>query len=284
MQVQRQYTINVGGRLTDFSSIVVMGILNVTPDSFYAPSRMQTEEAVARRADQIVAEGGTMIDVGAFSTRPGGQAVSEEEEMSRLRLALGVVRRRQPDIVVSVDTFRPDVARMAVEEFGAVIINDVSEGGVMAFGGVSIPQDEDGLPAIFHMVARLRVPYILMSVRNDITSMLKAFAAEVQTLHALGVADIILDPGFGFGKTLDENYQVMAGLERLHVLGLPVLVGISRKSMIWKLLECGADATLNATTALHAVSLMKGANILRVHDVAEAVEVVKVMEKLKNEN
>lgn len=280
MQEQLRHTINVGGRLTDFSSPLVMGILNVTPDSFYASSRVQTEEAIARRADQIVAEGGTMIDVGAFSTRPGGQAVSEEEEMSRLRLALGVVRRCQPDIVVSVDTFRPDVARMVVEEFGAAIINDVSEGGVAEYGGVRITQDEDGVPAMFRMVARLRVPYILMSVRRDIPSMLKAFAAEVQTLHALGVADVILDPGFGFGKTLEENYQVMAGLDRLHVLGLPILVGVSRKSMIYKLLGGDADATLNATTALHTVALMKGADILRVHDVAEAVEVVKIKKKI----
>ena len=284
MQEQKRHTINVGGRLTDFSSPLVMGILNVTPDSFYASSRVQTEEAIARRADQIVAEGGTMIDVGAFSTRPGGQAVSEEEEMARLRLALGVVRRCQPDAVVSVDTFRPDVARMVVEEFGAAIINDVSEGGVAEFGGVHITQDEDGVPAMFLMVARLRVPYILMSVRHDIPSMLKAFAAEVQTLHALGVADVILDPGFGFGKTLEENYQVMAGLDRLHVLGLPVLVGVSRKSMIYKLLGCDADATLNATTALHAVALMKGADILRVHDVAEAVEVVKTIQALQFPN
>jgi dihydropteroate synthase len=266
----------------ELSSPIVMGILNATPDSFFAPSRVQTEEAIARRADEIVAEGGQVIDVGAFSTRPGGQAVSEQEEMSRLRLALSVVRRCQPDAVVSVDTFRPDVARMAVEEFGALIINDVSEGGMAAFGGVSIPPDEDGVPAMFRMIARLRVPYVLMSVKPSIDLMLKAFAAEVNMLHALGVPDIILDPGFGFGKTLEENYQVMALLDRLQVFGLPVLAGVSRKSMISKLLGCDAGDTLNATTALHAVALMKGVKILRVHDVAEAVEAVRILLKIEN--
>ncbi len=265
-----------------FSSPIVMGILNVTPDSFFAPSRVQTEEAVARRADQIIEEGGQVIDVGAFSTRPDGQAVSEEEEMSRLRLALSVVRRCQPDAVVSVDTFRPEVARMAVEEFGPLIINDVSEGGAMSFGGVCIPPDEDGVPAMFRMVARLRVPYVLMSVRSDMASMLKSFAAEVGMLHALGVPDVILDPGFGFGKTLEENYRVMAQLDRLQVFGLPVLAGVSRKSMIYKLLGCDVGDTLNATTALHAVALMRGAEILRVHDVAEAAEVVKLLLKIEN--
>ena len=282
MQAQRPHTIRVGGRLMEFSSPIVMGILNATPDSFFAPSRVQTEEAIAKRADEIVAEGGKVIDVGAFSTRPGGQSVSEEEEMSRLRLALSVVRRCQPDTMVSVDTFRPDVARMAVEEFGALIINDVSEGGVAGFGGVNIPPDKDGTPAMFRMMARLRVPYVLMSVRNDMTSMLKAFAAEVNMLHALGVPDIILDPGFGFGKTLEENYQVMAVLDRLQVFGLPVLAGVSRKSMIFKLLGCEVCDTLNATTALHAIALMKGAKILRVHDVAEAAEVVKLFRKIEN--
>ncbi len=282
MQPQKPHTICVGGRLMELSSPIVMGILNATPDSFFAPSRVQTEEAIARRADEIVAEGGQVIDVGAFSTRPGGQAVSEQEEMSRLRLALSVVRRCQPDAVVSVDTFRPDVARMAVEEFGALIINDVSEGGMAAFGGVSIPPDEDGVPAMFRMIARLRVPYVLMSVKPSIDLMLKAFAAEVNMLHALGVPDIILDPGFGFGKTLEENYQVMALLDRLQVFGLPVLAGVSRKSMISKLLGCDAGDTLNATTALHAVALMKGVKILRVHDVAEAVEAVRILLKIEN--
>lgn len=264
----------------ELSSPVVMGILNVTPDSFFAPSRVQTEAAIARRAEEIMAEGGRLIDVGAFSTRPGGQAVSQEEEMARLRLALRVVRRCQPDAVVSVDTFRPEVACMAVEEFGAAVVNDVSEGGTAAFGGVGIPHDKDGIPAMFRMMERLRVPYVLTSVRSDMAEMMKAFAAEVGMLHAMGVPDIILDPGFGFGKTLEDNYQVMAALGRLRVFGLPVMVGVSRKSMVHQLLGCDASDTLNATTALHAVALMKGAEILRVHDVAEAVEVVKVFTAL----
>ena len=193
------YTINVHGQLMSLSQPQVMGILNVTPDSFFAGSRMQTEQAIAGRANQIVAEGATMIDVGGCSTRPGSEPVSEAEEMQRLRLALGVVRREQPHAVVSVDTFRPDVARMAVEEFGADIINDVSEGSV----------------EMFRMIARLRVPYILMSVQPNLRDMLLAFAREVQQLRDFGVKDIILDPGFGFGKTVAQNYSVMNQLERL---------------------------------------------------------------------
>ena len=196
------YTINVHGQLMSLSQPQVMGILNVTSDSFFAGSRMQTEQAIAGRANQIVAEGATMIDVGGCSTRPGSEPVSEAEEMQRLRLALGVVRREQPHAVVSVDTFRPDVARMAVEEFGADIINDVSEGSV----------------EMYRMIARLRVPYILMSVQPTLHDMLLAFAREVQQLRDFGVKDIILDPGFGFGKTVAQNYSVMNQLERLQIM------------------------------------------------------------------
>ena len=255
------YTINIHGRLVDLTKPQVMGILNVTPDSFYAASRKQTEQEIAERANQIVAEGATMIDIGACSTRPGFQEISETEEMERLRFGLGVVRREQPDAVISVDTFRPDVARMAVEEFGAGIINDVSEGSA----------------AMFRMVSYMRVPYILMSQQPAIREMLLSFAEKVQQLRDLGAADVILDPGFGFGKTLEENYQVMNGLERLQVMGLPLLVGVSRKSMIYKLLGCTPDESLNGTTTLHAIALMKGASILRVHDVREAVECVNIV-------
>ncbi len=245
----------------------VMGILNVTPDSFFAGSRMQTEQAIAGRANQIVAEGATMIDVGGCSTRPGSEPVSEAEEMQRLRLALGVVRREQPHAVVSVDTFRPDVARMAVEEFGADIINDVSEGSV----------------EMFRMIARLRVPYILMSVQPNLRDMLLAFAREVQQLRDFGVKDIILDPGFGFGKTVAQNYSVMNQLERLQIMELPLLVGISRKSMIFKLLGLTPDESLNGTSVLNTIALMKGASILRVHDVKEAVECVRIVESLNGQ-
>ena len=259
------YTINIHGRLMDLAKPQVMGILNVTPDSFYAASRKQTETEIAERANQIIAEGATMIDVGACSTRPGFQETSEAEEMERLRFGLGIVRREQPDSVISVDTFRPDVARMAVEEFGADIINDVSEGST----------------AMFRMVSYMRVPYILMSVQPTMKEMLMSFAEKVQQLRDLGATDIILDPGFGFGKTLDENYQVMNEMEKLEVMNLPLLVGVSRKSMIYKLFGCTPNESLNGTTALHVIALMKGASILRVHDVKEAVECCKIVEKVK---
>ena len=252
----------------DLSQPQVMGILNVTPDSFYAGSRTQTEQEIAERANRIVADGATMIDVGAYSTRPGGSEVSEAEEMERLRFGLDVVRRELPYSVVSVDTFRPDVARMAVEEFGADIINDVSGG------------DTD----MFRMVSRLRVPYILMSVDPTIREMLLSFAEKVQQLCDLGVKDIILDPGFGFGKTLEQNYQVMNELEKLLVMELPVLVGISRKSMIYKLLGFTPNEALNGTTILNTVALMKGTSILRVHDVKEAVECVKIYNSICSSN
>ena len=261
------YTINVHGQLMALSKPQVMGILNVTPDSFYAGSRMQNDQSIAERANQIVAEGATMIDVGGCSTRPGSEPVSEAEEMQRLRLALGVVRREQPHAVVSVDTFRPDVARMAVEEFGVDIINDVSEGST----------------EMYRMIARLRVPYILMSVQPTLRDMLLAFAREVQLLRDFGVKDIILDPGFGFGKTVAQNYQVMNNLERLQVMELPLLVGISRKSMIFKLLGLTPDESLNGTSVLNTIALMKGASILRVHDVKEAMECVRIVESLNGQ-
>ena len=251
----------------DLSRPVVMGILNVTPDSFYASSRTDTVESIARRARQIAAEGGAIIDVGACSTRPGSEPVGEDEEMARLRLALPVVRREVPGAVVSVDTFRPAVARMAVEELGADIINDV--GGSAAASGSPV---HCGSAAVCPSV-----PYILTSRQPSLRDTLLFFAAETERLHALGFKDIILDPGFGFGKTLEQNYELLAQLERLQVMGLPVLVGLSRKSMVCKPLAITPDEALNGTTALHAVALMKGAAILRVHDVKEAVETVTLV-------
>ena len=258
------FTLQVHGRLIDLSRPCVMGILNATPDSFFAGSRKQTEHDISRRADEIVEQGGAIIDVGACSTRPGAGEVSEAEEMERLRTALAAVRRVQPDAVLSVDTFRPDVARMAVEEYGAGIVNDVSESASM-----------------FAMVARLRVAYVLMSVRPSIETMLPVLADEVRQLHALGVRDILIDPGFGFGKTLADNYRLLARMELLHSLRLPLLVGLSRKSMVYRLLDCSPDEALSGTTALHAVALAKGARVLRVHDVADAVAAVRVMEALR---
>ena len=274
------YMVNVRGRLMDLNEPQVMGILNVTPDSFYAGSRKQTAEEIAERANQIISEGGTMIDVGAFSTRPGAAEVSEAEETERLRFGLDIVRREQPDAVLSVDTFRPEVAHMAVEEFGADIINDVSEGGLTGIVNTPLDQTDETYPAMFRMVAQLRVPYILMSVQPTLRDMLLSFSKKVQQLRDLGVKDIILDPGFGFGKTMEQNYQLMSELERLSVMELPLLVGISRKSMIYNLLGLTANDSLNGTTALNTVALMKGASILRVHDVKEAVECVKIMKSL----
>jgi dihydropteroate synthase len=278
----RQLTINLRGRLWDLSQPRVMGILNATPDSFFESSRAQTEQEIAERANQIVAEGGEMIDVGAYSTRPGAAAVSEEEEMLRLRFALAIVRREQPESIISVDTFRPQVARMAVEEYGVDIINDVSGGNTQgAFGGTVGNETEED-PAMFRMVAALRVPYIYMSRANDVEPMLLDFARQVERLRSYGQKDIILDPGFGFGKTVEENYQVMARLEQLAVMNLPLLVGVSRKSMIWKLLDCTPEGALNGTTVLNTIALEKGAAILRVHDVRQAVEAVRLVEMTKN--
>lgn len=271
------YTINVRGRLLDLSEPKVMGILNATPDSFFAGSRRQTEAEIADRANEIMEQGGTIIDVGAFSTRPGADEVSEQEETERLRHALAIVRREQPDAVLSVDTYRPAVARMCVEEFGADIINDVSEGGITGIVNTPIHEEE----SMFETVARLRVAYILMSVKPDLYSMMKAFAAEVQQLRDLGMKDVILDPGFGFGKTLEQNYRIMDGMERLHELGLPLLVGISRKSMISRVLQTDASGALNGTTVLNTIALLKGASILRVHDVRDCVEAVRIVGSMR---
>lgn len=260
-----EFTININGRLMDLSTPQVMGILNVTPDSFYAGSRRQTEQGIVERAHQMLADGATIIDVGGCSTRPGAPLASEEEERERLRFALNIISREWPDTPVSVDTFRPDIARMVVEEYGVGIINDVGSS-----------EQED----MFRMVARLRVPYILMSQEPTMREMLLSFSEKLQRLRDFGARDIIIDPGFGFGKTLEQNYEVMGELEKLHVLELPILVGVSRKSMIFKKFSCTPDEALNGTTVLNTIALMKGAHILRVHDVREAVECIKIIKCL----
>lgn len=275
-----EYTINIKGRLVDLGTPQVMGILNVTPDSFYSGSRKQTEEEIANRANQIIAEGGSIIDVGAFSTRPGADEVSEEEEGRRLKFALDTVRREQPDVAISVDTYRPTLARKCIEEWGADIINDVSEGGITGIANVPLQRQETECPEMFRVVGELKVPYILMSVQPTLAMMMKGFAREVQQLRDLGAKDIILDPGFGFGKDLGQNYQIFAEMEKLNVMELPVLVGISRKSMIYKLLGGDATTSLNGTSVLDTVALMKGTSILRVHDVKEAVEAVRIVEAM----
>ena len=259
----------------------VMGILNCTPDSFFAGSRKQSEAEIAERANQIVAEGGSVIDVGAFSTRPGAQEVSEEEEMARLRRALPVVQREQPDVAVSVDTYRPDVARMAVEEYGADMINDVSEGGKTGIVDTPLEPSQSNVPAIFTMMGRLKVPYILMSVQNNLKDMLVNFALETEQLRAEGCKDIILDPGFGFGKTAEDNFKLLKELDKLQALELPLLVGVSRKRMIHQTLGVTVDEALNGTTVINTAALLKGASILRVHDVKEAVQAVKLVEAIR---
>lgn len=274
------YTLNVRGKLFDLSTPQVMGILNVTPDSFYAASQMKTEEAIRKRVRQIVEEGATMIDIGAYSSRPGADDVSTEEEMTRLRQGMKVVREEAPNVVVSVDTFRADVAKMCVEELGVDIVNDISGGEL----------DK----AMFQTVAKLGVPYILMHMKgtpqtmqeaphydNLMLEVMRYFAEKVQHLRDLGQKDIILDPGYGFAKTLDHNYELLHHQEMLNAFELPILVGVSRKSMIYRLLGHTPDEALNGTTVLNTIALTKGTNILRVHDVKEAVEVVKLIKKLK---
>lgn len=269
------YNINVGGRLLDFRKPRVMGILNVTPDSFFADSRKQSERDIRDRAEQIVREGATIIDVGAYSSRPGADDVSAKEEMERLRLGLSAVRNACPDAIVSVDTFRSDVARMCVEEYGVGIINDIS-GGEM---------DKD----MFATVAKLGVAYVLMHMQGTPQSMQESpqygnvalevaryLAERVQRLRDLGHKDIILDPGFGFGKTQKHNYELLESLDYIKdMTQLPLLVGVSRKSMVYRPLGISPEEALNGTTVLNTIALMKGADVLRVHDVkacAEAVE------------
>ena len=272
------YTINVSGRLIELSHPQVMGILNVTPDSFFADSRKQTEEEIAKRAEQILEEGAAMIDVGAFSTRPGAAMVSEEEESARLHLALSVIRRNHPEAVLSIDTFRPAVAKRMVEEFGDCVINDV--GGLTAGPDGALADDPIRREEMFRLVSSMHVPYIYMTSAATLREVLLDFAEKAQQLRDLGQKDIILDPGFGFGKTTDQDYALMGELEKLQVMQLPILVGISRKSMIWRRLGITPAEALNGTTALHAVALLKGASILRVHDVKEAVEAVKLIQTL----
>lgn len=255
-----KYTLNCNGRLLSLDKPQVMGIMNVTPDSFYADSRQQSAHAIAHRAEEILSQGGSIIDIGACSTRPGSEPVGEQDELQRLREALSIVRHEAPQAIVSVDTFRPAIARMAVEEYGADIINDVA-----------------GTTEMQRMVSRLGVPYIYMSNKATMREVLLDCAETVDRLRSWGQKDIVLDPGFGFGKTLTQNYEVLNELERMQMTGLPVLVGVSRKSMIYRLLKTSPQEALNGTTVLHTLALMKGASILRVHDVREAVECVEIV-------
>lgn len=269
------YTLNCNGHLLDLSTPQVMGILNATPDSFFAASRTQTEREIANRTEEILQQGGTIIDVGACSTRPDSKTATEAEEEERLRLALKTIRIVAPNAIVSVDTFRPQLARMAVEEYGVAIVNDV--GAPVNNPEVTIASQKD----MFRMVSRLRVPYLYMSRKSNIKDILLDSAEVVDVLRSMGQKDIIIDPGFGFGKTVEENYEVMNGLERLQMLRLPILVALSRKSMIYRLLESTQEQALAGTIALNTIGLMKGADILRVHDVKEAVDCVKIVKSLE---
>lgn len=275
------YTININGKLLDLSEAHVMGILNVTPDSFYAGCRTGTElEQIRKRVAQIRDEGASIIDIGAYSSRPGANDISAEEEAQRLRIALPIVKETWKEAVVSVDTFRADIAKMCVEEYGVQIINDISAGELDS--------------RMFSTVSKLGVPYIMMHSKgspqtmkelavydNMMKEIILFFAERVQRLRDLGQKDIIIDPGFGFAKNMEQNYELMERLEELHILNLPILIGVSRKSMIYRLLECNAEESLNGTTILNTIGLMKGASVLRVHDVKECVQITKIAKKLK---
>lgn len=259
------YTLNIRGRLLSLETPLVMGILNVTPDSFFSGSRAMGDEAIARRAHTLVSEGAAIIDIGGCSTRPGGALATEAEETDRVRQGLEVVRATAPEAIVSVDTFRASVARMAIEEFGAEIINDVSGG-------------DD--PDMFALTASTGTPYILMSQKATLRDMLIEFAERVERLHALGQKDIILDPGFGFGKTCADNYRILDEMHKLQVLDLPVLAAMSRKRMVFETLDSTPAEALNGTTVVNTMALMRGASIIRVHDVRPAVEAVKIYNAL----
>lgn len=278
MEGLNPYTINVSGRLIDLAEPHIMGILNITPDSFYSDSRKLTEESIRLQVRKIVDEGGQMIDLGAYSSRPGADEVSVSEEMERLKKGMKVLREEAPGIPVSIDTFRADVAKMCVEELGADIINDISGGELDC--------------KMFSTVARLGVPYVLMHMKgtpqnmqqeahyeNLMKEIMLYFAEKVQRLRDLGQKDIILDPGYGFAKTIDHNYELLQHQEMLKIFELPILVGLSRKSMVYNLLESTPQQALNGTSVLHTLALLRGANILRVHDVKACAEVIKIVQK-----
>ena len=281
MTPAHQLTLNLSGRLVSLEKPLVMGIVNVTPDSFFAGSRIDGAKALGEHLDTLVREGAALADLGAYSSRPGAEEVSPEEERRRLRPALQILRDEYPDLPVSVDTFRSDVARMAVEEYGASMINDISGGGLD--------------PAMYRTMTELQVPYILMHMKGDPKTMqqqasysdvtlevIDYFAQRVGQLLELGVHDIILDPGFGFSKTTAQNYELLAQLGSLvEAFTQPLLVGFSRKSMIYRPLGITPEEALSGTTFLHALALERGAKILRVHDVRPAVEAVQLYEELR---
>lgn len=272
--------INVRGTLMDLSVPKVMGIINVTPDSFYGRSRSADEEDIITVATEMIEDGADILDVGGYSTRPGADEISYEEERGRVINAVKVISRELPEAVISVDTFRSEIAREAVLEYGAAIINDISGG--------------EFDPDMFRTVDKLKVPYILMHMQgvpgtmqhnpaydDVVADILKWFGERITRLQSMGVADIIIDPGFGFGKTPAHNFEILRRLSEFSVSGLPLLVGISRKSMIWRTLDITPEDALTGTIVLNTVALMNGADILRVHDVKEAVEAVKLVGRIR---
>ena len=269
--------LNTNGNLLSLHKPLVMGIINATPDSFFSESRAFSENAVAKKAEAMLEDGANILDIGACSTRPFAPEVSEAEEISRLRFALSAIRVVAPNACLSVDTYRASVARMCVEEYGVDIINDISGG--------------DFDPAMFDTVAQLHVPYVVMHTTGKpdtmqinptyshvVAEVIQNLSKKISKLRRMGVCDIIIDPGFGFGKTIEQNYQMLQHLSDFQLLNAPILVGVSRKSMIYKPLQCTAEEALNGTTAIHTIALMKGAHILRTHDVKEAVEAVKLFQ------
>ncbi|MCG9880000.1 MAG: dihydropteroate synthase [Bacteroidia bacterium] len=273
--------INCGGNLISLDTPKVMGILNITPDSFFEGSRVGSNQGLLVQTEYMLKHGATFIDIGGQSTRPGAELIGEEEELSRVIPAIEQIIRHFPEAVISIDTFSAKVARVAINA-GACLINDISAG------------DDDA--GMFPLLSELRVPYIMMhkkgtpqDMQNDpryeniVLEIIDYFAAKLELLKSLGVADVVLDPGFGFGKTLEHNYELLAKLDRLKLFELPVLVGVSRKSMIQKVLQISANEALNGTSALHMIALERGAKILRVHDVKEAMECVKLHSQLGND-
>jgi dihydropteroate synthase len=272
--------INTGGKLLDLEIPKVMGILNITPDSFYKGSRYSTDEEILRAATQMLEDGADILDIGGYSSRPGAKDITVEEESNRVLKAVKLISRELPGTIISVDTFRADIAREAVIECGAHMINDISGG--------------DADDNMFLIVEKLNVPYIMMHMKGNprtmqsnpvyediVADILKWFGERIFKLKSAGVKDTIIDPGFGFGKTIDHNFELLRKLGDFSIAGLPVLVGISRKSMIWKTLDISADEALNGTTALNSIALFNGADILRVHDVKEAVQAVRLISKLR---
>jgi len=272
--------INAGGRLIDLEIPRVMGILNITPDSFYPGSRFNTDTEILNAAAKMLEDGADILDVGGYSSRPGAKDISAEEERDRVLRVIKLVNREYPDAIISVDTFRAEIAREAVLGCGAMIINDISGG------------DADN--NMFKVVEELNVPYVMMHMKGDprtmqinpvyddiVADILKWFGERIFKLKSAGVKDIIIDPGFGFGKTIKHNFELLRRLDDFSIAGLPVLVGISRKSMIWKTLNIQSEGALNGTTALNTIALFNGADILRVHDVKEAVEAVKLVSRIR---